>query len=295
MALLNNGFRQGSVGRLIGATLIDGANRDCINQGWNQSGRMDNSAISEAYGTDGGLISYPDDMNHPYSWKPPQTAGRMAAYSSLIGQGTISADMILTLQALAALSGSGDASATGGLIVQLLADLSGQGTISNADMQAFLLMVAAIGGEGTISAAISALAELDAALIGSGDSAATLTGTGAMSADILAYGELTPEGIRDSIWNALSSQYTGAGTMGEKLNDAGAAGNPWAALIAANNDPATFGKLIQDMQTLVDELHKIQGLDAANPMTVTTTTRTAGDIDLAITGDGTTTTTVTRE
>lgn len=294
MALLNNGFRQGSVGRLIGATLLDGTNRDCINQAWNQSGRMDNSAISEAYGSAGDLISYPDDLNHPYSWKMAQTAGRMAAYSSLIGQGTISANMILTVQGIAALSGSGDASATGGLIVQLLADLSGQGTISDADMKAFLLMVAAIGGEGTISAAISALAEMDAALTGSGVAEGTLTGTGAMSAAILAYGELTPEGIRDSIWNALAAQYTGAGTMGEKVNDAGAAGNPWAALLSANNDPATFGKLVQDLQNLVDELHKIQGLSAGNPMTVTPTSRTAADIDLTITGDGVTTTTVTR-
>lgn len=51
---------------------------------------------------------------------------------------------------------------------------------------------------------------------------------------------------------------------------------------------------IADVQTLADELHKIQGLDAANPMTVTPTTRVAGDIDLDITGDGETTTTVTR-
>jgi len=51
---------------------------------------------------------------------------------------------------------------------------------------------------------------------------------------------------------------------------------------------------IADVQTLADELHKIQGLDAANPMTVTPTTRVAGDIELDITGDGETTTTVTR-
>lgn len=82
--------------------------------------------------------------------------------------------------------------------------------------------------------------------------------------------------------------------MGEKLNDAGAAGNPWAALLSANNTPETFGALVQTVNSLVDELHKIQGLDAANPMTVTQTNRTAGDINLDITGDGTTTTTVTR-
>jgi len=45
---------------------------------------------------------------------------------------------------------------------------------------------------------------------------------------------------------------------------------------------------------LVDELHKIQGLDAANPMTVTPTSRTSGSIDLTISGDGETETIVTR-
>ena len=49
-----------------------------------------------------------------------------------------------------------------------------------------------------------------------------------------------------------------------------------------------------DLSVKVDELHKLQGLDAANPMTVTPTSRTAGTISQTISGDGTTTTTVTR-
>ena len=49
------------------------------------------------------------------------------------------------------------------------------------------------------------------------------------------------------------------------------------------------------IETLIDEIHKIQGLDGSNPMTVTPTSKSAGDIDLAITGDGETTATVTRQ
>jgi len=47
--------------------------------------------------------------------------------------------------------------------------------------------------------------------------------------------------------------------------------------------------------TMVDELHKIQGLDISNPMTVTPTLRTAGDIDLELSGDGESITIVTRK
>jgi len=172
---------------------------------------------------------------------PPKVAA-----GTVPAEGTIAPDLRLTLQAIADLIGSGDAEATGGLIVQLLASLAGSGAITDADMKAFLLMVANISGSGTAAANISALAQLLSSLSGSGVAESTLTGTGAMSANILAYGELTPEGIRDSVWNALASQYNTAGTMGEKLNDAGAAGNPWAALLADNVDPDTFGALLNN-------------------------------------------------
>jgi hypothetical protein len=55
------------------------------------------------------------------------------------------------------------------------------------------------------------------------------------------------------------------------------------------------GGILAQIQTLVDELHKIQGLDAANPMTVTPTSRTAGSINLELTGDGENETIVTRQ
>jgi len=44
----------------------------------------------------------------------------------------------------------------------------------------------------------------------------------------------------------------------------------------------------------LDELHKLQGLDASNPMTVTPTSRVAGTISQTISGDGENTSTVTR-
>ena len=48
------------------------------------------------------------------------------------------------------------------------------------------------------------------------------------------------------------------------------------------------------LNALIDELHKVHGLSAGNPMTVTPTSRTAGSISQTISGDGETTTTVAR-
>lgn len=58
-------------------------------------------------------------------------------------------------------------------------------------------------------------------------------------------------------------------------------------------DAADSAKL-DTLVTLTDELHKLQGLDASNPMTVTPISRVAGTISQDITGDGIETSTVTR-
>lgn len=74
--------------------------------------------------------------------------------------------------------------------------------------------------------------------------------------------------IADAVWNAQVTDYLTNGTIGKELADA---------------------------MAQVADVYTIQGLDSANPMTVTTTGRDAGDIDLNFTGDGVTTTTVTRQ
>jgi hypothetical protein len=61
-----------------------------------------------------------------------------------------------------------------------------------------------------------------------------------------------------------------------------------------NTNLTTVDGIVDTINTNVDEIHKLQGLDAANPMTVTTTSRTAGTISQTISGDGIATSTVTR-
>lgn len=48
------------------------------------------------------------------------------------------------------------------------------------------------------------------------------------------------------------------------------------------------------IDTKVDDLHKLQGLDLSNPMTVTQNSREVGTIRQAISGNGRTTSTITR-
>jgi len=66
------------------------------------------------------------------------------------------------------------------------------------------------------------------------------------------------------------------------------------------NPPAVFVKetsttgLTPEEATQLDELYKLQGLDASHPLNVTPTSRTVDDIEQQITGDGKTSTTVQR-
>jgi hypothetical protein len=61
-----------------------------------------------------------------------------------------------------------------------------------------------------------------------------------------------------------------------------------------NSSGVTLNKLGFMDARFLENLYRLQGLDPTQPMTVTQTTRDAGDISITITGDGETTSTVTR-
>jgi hypothetical protein len=67
----------------------------------------------------------------------------------------------------------------------------------------------------------------------------------------------------------------------------------WATQISTLT-AAQLITLIDTIKIIVGEVHTIQGLDSASPMTVTGSNRVAGSITQNFTGDGINTTTVTR-
>jgi len=188
--------------------------------------------------------SMPDGNYPPVTWKMPLKAGAISSRSRAIGSGTITASGNLGYQIIAALSGSGTFSdALGTLIINLIADISGSGTISDAAMQAFLFALADLTGSGNISDAdLEGVGALISALTGAGVITSTLTGTGALSSDIKSYGNLTPEGLRDAVWNAVASGYNISGTMGQKLNSAASGGVDYDALAEAVWDAEVSGR-----------------------------------------------------
>jgi hypothetical protein len=152
-------------------------------------------------------------------------------------------------------------------------------------------------GSGDLNAAMSAFANMIVAMEGSGGLDATIAAYGNMSIDIVVTGTgLSTANVGQAVWEAIVSQFSSnPDSAAAKLLSAGSAGDPWSTSLPAAYTGTQAGAIMDRIQSLVDELHKIQGLDAANPMNVTPISRTAGGITLEITGDGETTTTVTRQ
>jgi len=128
----------------------------------------------------------------------------------------------------------------------------------------------------------------------------------------------TTAGTAIAVWDELMSNHTTAGTYGGRIvratnanvelqinaqNHAAANVHQFQAAViqSAAFDTSAVTLFTGAMRTEltpelteITEVHAIHGLDIANALTVTPTSRTSGAITQAITGDGTTNTVVTR-
>lgn len=182
----------------------------------------------------------------------PVTAGGISTYKLVTGEGDITnANAIMVVLASAAVTGSGDITdAAASLIVQLAAALVGSGDITDADLKAFLAAAAALTGTGSISSAsLTGLGELLSALSGTGSLTAASSAIGELSADIVSYGTLTVEGMRDAVWNALYAQYNDPGTMGEIMNNMGAVSDPWSVTLPGTYTSGQAGNILGNILT----------------------------------------------
>lgn len=234
-----------SPGRFFG-----GATLSCERANFNNPGDERNLFVGQ-----GGISptgGQPNGARHPYTWTMPKGNGGLSSYERHVGTGTItSGNLAGGKNAEATLDGYGEiASATAQLIVSAVAALIGEGVVSDANLLATLNAVAALTGSGTAAADIVAKAWAQSGLTGSGVLELTPYATGTLEAEIATIAaEVTPETVAAAVWEALTSQFNTAGTMGKALQDASAAGNPWAADLVANNDSGTFGERIQKLLT----------------------------------------------
>jgi hypothetical protein len=231
----------------------------------------------------------PDGYRHPYAWVPPMRAGGLSSRNVIIGTGTVTGLGAMGRNGEATLTGSGELTATGALIVSAIAALAGSGTITTAGLLAVLQATASVSGSGTLAGTAGALGWVLGALSGSGTLTGTRYATGALEADITPFTDLSPENLAAAVWAAVAADNNDAGTMGEKLNDAGSASNPWTEVIEGSYTAAELLRIIA--AALAGELSgagtlsiTIQGVDGATDRIIATVDGTGNRTAVALDG-----------
>lgn len=182
----------------------------------------------------------------PYAWTLPPHSGGIGSNVGIVGIGAFTGSGSLGINIDATLAGSGDiSSANMGLILSAVATLSGIGGLS-ADVLGALQASATLAGSGDMSGSLGALAGAVATLSGTGNLSGSSTAIANVSADIYVNsGTATTVEIVDAVWNALAADYNTSGTMGNKLNGAGSAGDPWTTDLDSYTTPGTAGALLK--------------------------------------------------
>ena len=286
-------------------------------------GKAQYEDIQEQVNRDG----FPTGTNIPYSIIMGDKGALLSSTTTINGDGDVTSNLSSGINLLADLDGSGTITdAQLSLIVQLAADLSGSGTITTASLVGIVSLQASLAGTGGLTAGLSLIAFMNSVLDGTSSVDASLRGTLSMSAAIYVnQSQATVQELVDGVWNALTADYANPGSTGEALAAAGSAGDPWLTPLPGAYLPGTagsiignltlsgiadavwdelksghitvdtYGKIIQDLEILIDELHRVRGLKLGEPATQTLTSLTSGDINIAVSGDLETTTTFTRQ
>jgi hypothetical protein len=154
------------------------------------------------------------------------------------------------------LAGIGEIVSDMSLITSLTASISGVGSLSGT-ISATLGLVASLAGTGSMTASMALLIPLQASLSGVGSIVANLKGNADMAAHIFVNsGAATTEELVAAIWSAIAADYNESGTMGQKLNGAGSAGDPWTTDLSTYNTVGTAGKIVKDNPALLDIINE---------------------------------------
>ena len=213
---------------------------------FSQSGRVRSRMMQDQTTTALEYYALPNGAYPSLTWFIPQQAGQIGSSNQIYGLGSIVASLAGGRNATADLTGSGTVTnAFLSLIADLIASLTGAGDISPPpNLLALLSLSGNLTGAGAITAVLNAFASVQADLAGTGTLTLVPYATGELSADITGESTLSPQNLAAAVWSALASAYNVAGTMGEKLNDAGSAANPWTEVIDGTYTASDLLKLI---------------------------------------------------
>lgn len=256
------------------------------------SGSVSNALLTLIFWISSGLVGVGSSTS--------SITGKVEITSSISGDSSVSGALGALTDVLAALSCNG--SLTGYILGKLGASssLSGNGNIIDADLDVIGVLLSDLAGVGNLSSGITGKKEMVSAVVGSGVVtncdlkalayllsdlsgstivAAGIDSQGWITADITPYTDLSPENLARAVWEALSVDYNTPGTMGNKLNSAASAGDPWATALPGSYIDGTAGYIIAIIAKV------LRNKMTTNPVTGKITVYDDDDVSILLEGD----------
>jgi len=230
------------------ATFIGGTQVSNARSAFNMEGQMLQMYYGESEG--GGLpltASLDTGTEPPYSWHLAEKGGELSSTTMTNGTATLTGSAAQGINVDSTIAGVGTIDTAGlSLVTSMIALIEGLGELTGS-MVGTIQMASTLAGSGDITGSLNMLSGMVANLAGTGALTSDLKGTLSMAADIYVnQSEATVQQIVDAVWNALAAEYNLTGTMGEAMNGAGSAGNPWITDLSAYNTANTAGKILKD-------------------------------------------------
>lgn len=229
------------------ATFIGGTQVSNVRSAFNQAGQLKQCFYPETVDGLPLTTALPEGYLAPNAWLLPYEIGAMTT-SNLNGAGAFSGVGIAGLSGTVVMEGTGVLEATGGLLAGLVVEMTGSGNLT-AIGGGLIEAIATMAGTGALTGALGATAGLTVTMEGIGTLIANPSGTGEMVLEIYVNeSQATVQQIVDAVWSALASEYNVSGTMGNKLNGAGSAGDPWTTDLTGYNTADTAGKIVKEIK-----------------------------------------------
>lgn len=204
--------------------------------------------------------SIPNGYSPPYTWNMSQKTGDIGSYTLIYGTSSSYSSIAGGMNLEAGITGSGHISTSMlALVLSATCLIQSFGTFSS-NINGKLEASSSLAGSGDLVGSIRALGNAISLINSSGSLNSDIFASGNISADLTPFTELSPESLSRSVWNALASDLNSPDTMGNKLNSAGAAGDPWSVVLPGSYTNEQAGNIISKLETL---LTQIKALTAA--------------------------------
>ena len=264
MALIRNGSHQ-----LCGLSRFDGAfGASSLRGQFDQRGRFKNfDSGQHAVANVTNKASIPQGMRGSGTWKMATKTGAMVSSNDVTGTFALSGDGNYGRNLGSTINWNTIINqADMSLIVGATATINWDFTITQAALGGTQNMEASFTGISfTINSVISAESGLGATITFS----ATLNGStcvalGDMEATISGVTEaITPASVAAEVWNSVALAFNVAGTMGNKMNSAASAGDPWTTNLPGAYLAGTAGQIIGTLQNDIN-LHTDSAIQTLN-------------------------------